>query len=471
MQIAKAAARELPKAHVLTYFQKTTILGYEKGILTIGLPREFFRGWHEQHSKMPILVAARGVWPDCRDVVFEVDGNLESASDFDPRDILAKDDLPEALRRKPKAVEQAPRVTIAREQIGFAKRFLNPDYTFETYVVGAGNSLAHAAAAAVSREPGRKYNPLFLFGGVGLGKTHLLHAIGNKIAADNPDASIVVMPTQNFIDEVVTAVRTGKGDRVREKFRANDVFMLDDIQFLKGKERTQEILFHIFNDLHHAGRQIVISSDCPPSELEGLEERLVSRFSMGMVADIQPPDFETRLAILREKMATSHVEFPPKVMDYIAEQINGSIRELLSVYNQMLANYELQGIKPNKTNVTEIIKKRNKLLRDELETEELAVSGRAISIDDIALRTAQYFEVPVEKLKSSSRLREYVVPRQLAMWFANKKLKEPMQKIGNYFGGRDHTSVLAGIRRVEMNKKTSTEFWRQMNELRKLLGY
>ncbi len=355
--------------------------------------------------------------------------------------------------------------------MGFSRRFLNPDLTFDNFVVGANVALAHAAAIATAREPGRKYNPLFIFGGVGLGKTHLLHAIGNFIADNNPDASITLLPTQNFIDEVVTAVRSGKGDRIREKFRQIDVFMLDDIQFLKGKERTQEILFHIFNDLHNAGKQIVFSSDRTPGDLEGLEDRLVSRFSMGMVADIQEPDFETRLAILEEKVATTNIEFSRDVLDFIAEQLSGSVRELLGVFNQMQANFELQGIKPNKTNIMEILKKRSKELRDEMDMQEIESSGRAITTEEIAIRTARYFDVPVEKLLSSSRLREYVVPRQMAMFFAHKKLKEPLQKIGNYFGGRDHTSVLSAVRRVEASRKKSTEYWRQNNELRKQLGF
>lgn len=470
-KIAAQAAKSLSKAHVLTYFQKTAILSYQNSVLTVGIPREFFRGWIEQYAKDPILLAARDIWPECREVRFEVEGMLEEQSSFDPRSILSSEDTAAFSKRKPKTPDLQTKYSISKDQIGFSRRFLNPDYRFDNFVVGAENALAHAAAIAVTREPGRKYTPLFIYGGVGLGKTHLLHAIGNRIAENNPDASILLMPTQNFIDEVVTAIRSGKGDRVREKFRSNDVFILDDVQFLHGKERTQEILFHILNDLHHAGKQTVFSSDCAPGDLQGLEERLVSRFSMSMVADIQPPDFETRLAILQTKMQEASVIFPAKVLDYAAEQLCGSIRELIGVFNQMLANYELQGVIPNQSNVMEIMKKRNRVLRTELDTIELSESGRALTIEEVAQRTAEFFGVPLEKLKSGSRLREYTTPRQLAMWFANKKLKEPMQKIGNYFGGRDHTSVLSGIRRVEKNKKISTEYWRQVNELRKQLGF
>lgn len=469
-KIVIEASKSLSKAHVLTYFQKTAILGYDEGILVVGLPREFFRTWHEQQSAEPLLLAARDIWPECQKVVFRVDGTLEETSAFDPRRIFGgkkgtSDSKP--LKKSPRPFEK---YKVPSTQIGFARRFLNPKCTFEHFIVGSGAALAHAAAEATARDPGSKYNPLFLFGGVGLGKTHLLHAIGNRIADNNPDASILLLPTQNFIDEVVTAVRSGKGDKIRDKYRRTDVFILDDIQFLKGKERTQEILFHIFNDLHHAGKQIIFSSDCAPNELDGLEDRLVSRFSMGMVADIQIPDFETRLAILEEKIQEEKIEISRDVLEYIADQVPESVRELLGVFNQIQANFELQGIVPNKTNVTQILRKRNKDLRDQLDEEEIEEAGVVRTIDDVAVRTAAFFDVPLERLISSSRLREYVVPRQLAMYFAHKKLRQPLQKIANYFGGRDHTSVLAGVRKVEKSRKLSTEYWRQCNALRKKLG-
>jgi chromosomal replication initiator protein len=469
-KIVSLASKSLSRAHVLTYFQKTSIIGYEKGILVVGIPREFFLAWHERHSQNPILLAAREIWPECKEIIFRVDGNLEQTSTFDPRSVFSGKNTSCPKKTLKKAPRPFEKYKIPSTQMGFAKRFLNPKSTFETFIPGAGAALAHAAAEAVTREPGGKYNPLFLFGDVGLGKTHLLHAIGNRIAEHNPDASILLLATQNFIDEVVVAVKSGKGERVREKYRQTDVFMLDDIQFLKGKDRTQEILFHTFNDLHSAGKQIVFSSDCSPGDLDGLEERLVSRFSMGMVADIQLPDFETRLAILEKKTEEDSLEMSKDLLEFVAEQTISSVRELLGVFNQIQANFELQGIKPNKTNITSILRKKKKELRDEMDESEIISSGRAINIEEIAVRTALFFDVPHEKLLSSTRMREFVVPRQLAMWLAHKKLHEPLHKIGNYFGGRDHTSVLSAVRRVEKNRKTSSEYWRQSNALRKSLG-
>ncbi|QQS59782.1 chromosomal replication initiator protein DnaA [Candidatus Peregrinibacteria bacterium] len=463
-KIVEKSAEILPKAHILTYFQKTALLRVEKNTLVVGIPREFFRGWLESNAKDAILSASQQFFPNSENVLFEVDGTLEQQSDFDPRNIFS------GTFRKSSPVKKQEPFTISRIQMGLARRFLNPSLTFENFIVGSGSALAHAAAEAVANAPGQKYSPLFLFGGVGLGKTHLMHAIGNRIAEETPDANILLLQTQNFVDEVVNAVRSGKGDQIRDKYRRADVFMLDDVQFIRGKERTQEILFHIFNDLNLHNRQIVLSSDCAPSLLEGLEERLVSRFSMGMVADIQFPDFETRLAILQERCQESDLSFSRDVLEYVAEECSGSVRELLGVFRQMLANFELQGVLPNKTNVGEIFKNMNREKRQEMDIKEEVASGKAMSIEEIAERTALFFDVPLEKLIGSSRLREYVVPRQTAMWFANKKLKEPLQKIGNYFGGRDHTSVLSAVRRTEKNRKLSSDYWRQCNDLRKKLG-
>ena len=266
-------------------------------------------------------------------------------------------------------------------------------------------------------------------------------------------------------------MRSGKADEIRAKFSRVDVFMLDDVQFLTGKERTQEILFHIFNDLHHHGKQIVFASDREPSALDGLDDRLVSRFSMGMIVDIQPPDFETRLAILNEKNEEAGTSFPREVLECVAEHSTGSVRELLGAFAQIVANFELQGVKPNKTNILEVFKKRNRDLREEHAEVEKQHSGRALTIAEVAERVADYFEIPVEKMHSSSRLKEINVPRQIAMYFAHRRLKESLQKIGNFFGGRDHTSVLSAVRRVEKNRKLSTEYWRKINEIRKRLGF
>lgn len=463
-QIAKKAAENLPKSHCLVYFQKTEIAGFEKGMLLIGLPREFYRPWMEKSAKDEILLAAREVFSDCQSVDFVVDGSLETSSDFDPREILNEKSEKKKTSAPKKDVLPPPK------QIGFARRFLHPEFTFEHFVPGENCALAYAAARAAAENPGRKYSPLFLFGRVGLGKTHLLHAIGHAIAEKFTDANIIFLSAQKFSDEIVAAIRSGKADEVRAKFGRADVFLLDDVPFLAGKERTQEILFHIFNDLHHHGKQIVFSSDSPPSALDRLEERLVSRFSMGMVADIQPPDFETRLAILEEKNEEIGSYFPREALEELAQNMPGSVRELLGVFTQMLANFELQGIRPNRTNILDICVKRNRDLRHEREKYDDQTSGRAITIGEVAERVAEYFEVPLEKLISSSRLKEYTVPRQIAMFFSHRKLREPLQKIGNFFGGRDHTSVLSAVRKVEKGRKLSTEYWREVNEIRKLLG-
>lgn len=462
--IVSALSEEIQKAYILTYFRKTAIVSSEDGVLTIGLPSEFFLPWMEKNAKKAICKAAKLHFPDCQEVEFEVDGNLEETSTFDPNSIFGseKKKVKKASSAGSKGEEKVSR------QIGFSERFLHPDYSFETFINGPNTALAEAAAKTVAREPGRKYNPLFLFGGVGLGKTHLLHAIGHEIAKHFASPTIVLLPAQTFVDEIVSAVRKGKGDKVRDRFRQSDVFMLDDVQFLKGKERTQEILFHLFNDLHSRGKQIVFSSDCPPNALEGLEARLVSRFSMGMIADVQMPDFETRLAILEEK---ADKEIDKNLLDLVAEYTKSSVRDLLAVLQQIIAHTELQGTPPNKTTLMQILKKNSREFREHLDELDTQKTGRARTIEEVMERTALFFDIPIEKLTSSTRLREYTLPRQVAMWFAHKRLKEPLQKIGNVFGGRDHTSVLSAVRKVDRLRKTDITFWRNVNTLRKELGW
>jgi len=468
--MVKKAAKKLPKSHVLAFFRKTEILSYEKEIVTIGIPRESFRPWIEDNAGDILLVAAREEFPQVKILHFEIDGSLEETSSFDPRNILEGGKMEEKKQKKGISVAAAKKV-ISSRQIGFSRRFLNPNLTFEHFVNGDNTALAEAASLAVSREPGKKYNPLFLFGSFGLGKTHLLHAIGNKIAETFSDASIVLLSAQTFSDEIVKAIRSGKGDELREKYRRNDVFILDDVQFLSGKERTQEILFHTFNDLFHKGKQIVFSSDCPPNALQGIEERLVSRFSMGMVVDIQKPDFETRLAILQEKTEEAGVDFSDEVLEMIAEEVTESVRDLLGVFQQLVAHHELQGMRPNKTNLLRILKQRSRDQRFEQDEIEEKRSGKAQTIEDIAKLVANFYEVPLEKMQGSTRLREYNLPRQVAMFFAHRRMGESLQKVGNFFGGRDHTSVLSAVRRVEKNRKLSKTFWRETNEIRKQLGF
>ena len=467
-KIVRIASEKISRGHMVTFFQKSAILDFSKNVLKVGVPREIFKFWHENNSKKILLDAAKKILPTCKKIEFEVDGSLENLAVFQIEKIL-----PKKINNEKKPKKNLNKIAISKYQAGLGSQFLDPDLTFDNFVVGQNCALAAAAANAITEKPGKKYSPLFIFGGVGLGKTHLLHAIGNKIAEKNSDFLITLLPTQKFVDDVVTAIRNGKSNRIREKFSNSDVFLLDDVQFLRGKERTQEILFHIFNSLQHEKKQIVFSADRSPAELENLTDRLISRFSMGMVVDISPPDLETRIAILQKFSENNKINLDPEVLEFIAENVTDSVRSLQGVFQQILANFELQKILPNKTNVTAILKKIGKDMRHKIDNslEEENNFIKTKNLGDIVEKTAEFFEVAPEKILSSSRLREFVVPRQVAMYFSRKKLNFPLQKIGNFFGGRDQSSVLAAVRRVEKMRKISKNFWRETNELRKTLGF
>lgn len=468
--ISKDLLKDISKAHFLTYFKNTSIISVENNVINVGLPREFFLKWHENNSKDLILLSAKNIWSEVRCVSFVVDISLENKSCFDPRKIFPDSNINTCNTPKIRKLPKKSEVKISYSGEEFVSKMVSSTYTLDNFIVGGNNSLAHAVSKVVAENPGKKYNPLFIYGDVGLGKTHLLQGIANYVKNNNCNSVVLYYQTQNFVDEVVEAVRSGKSDKIRSKFKKADVLLLDDIQFLAGKERTQEILFHIFNDLFDANKQIVISADKCPAMLNGLTERLVSRFSMGMVVDIQMPDKETKLAILQKKMHENEVIFNPKVLDFVAENSNSSIRELLGTFKQMVANYELQGVLPNLTNTIEILKKTNRDIRDSY-AECKNVAKVVSSIDDLSTIVADFYDITVDKMKSSLRTREYTLPRQVAMYFANKKLRMPLKNIGNFFGGRDHTSVLSAVRKIERDKKISTDFWREVNVIKKKLGF
>lgn len=307
---------------------------------------------------------------------------------------------------------------------------LNPRYTFSTFVVGNSNQFCHAAALRVAEQPGLSYNPLFIYGGVGLGKTHLLHAIGNSVLARNPKAKVVYMSSETFTNELIQALRNAKMDEFKQKMRGVDVLLIDDIQFMSGKERTQEEFFHTFNTLYNAKHQIVITSDKIPHEIAGLEERLKTRFSWGLIADIQAPEYETRLAILRSRAAVEGVEIPQEVAEYVAENISSNVRELEGAFTKLHAVSSLQGLP-----VT--LELCRSALRPLLHTK-----SSNISIDEIKKVVAEFFNIKVSDMISKRRTKNLSFPRHIAMYLCRKHTTASYPEIGLQFGGRDHSSVI-----------------------------
>ncbi len=345
----------------------------------------------------------------------------------------------EILTRAELKDRQAARVKPVPTKVSEAapETMLNPRYTFDTFVVGSQNRFAHAAALAVAETPAEAFNPLFLYGGVGLGKTHLMHAVGHFIRETDPTKKIVYIPGEQFTTELIQAIQQNQQEAFRNRYRNVDVLMVDDIQFIAGKDATQEEFFHTFNALHSAGRQVILSSDRPPQEMERLEERLRSRFASGLLADIQKPDFETRVAILRAKAERDGMEVPAEILGWIANHIDTNIRELEGSLNRLMAYANL------------IQKPLTIALCEEALRDLMTKAGkREITPEYIMQTVASYYAVSLEELVGHNRRREVVVPRQIAMYLTREMTQLSLPQIGHIFGGRDHTTVLHGCDKI-----------------------
>ncbi len=340
-------------------------------------------------------------------------------------------------------VVSATQLDDSRELDDFKQAVLNPKYTFDSFVVGASNRMAHAAALAVSEGPGRTYNPLFLYGGVGLGKTHLMQAIGHQLLAFNPSARVVYVPCEQFTNELILSIRFETTDAFREKYRNVDILMIDDIQFLAGKERTQEEFFHTFNTLYEAGKQIVISSDRPPREIATLESRLRSRFEWGLSADISAPELETRMAILNKKAAAENLVLPQDVCLFIAQQVQSNIRELEGALIRVTAYASLNNRELSVDVAAEAI-------RDMMPSSR----PKQISVEMIQRTVADYYHIQVAEMRARTRVRMVSLPRQVAMFLCRELTELSLPKIGEEFGGRDHTTVIHACEKILQDRQT-----------------
>ena len=333
--------------------------------------------------------------------------------------------------------------------INYEKANLNPKYKFDTFVVGKNNRYAHSASLAVAESPGKVYNPLYLYGRPGLGKTHLMHSIGHFILEQNPDKKVLYVTSEEFTNEVIESIRSGKDNsmsKLREKYRSVDVLMVDDVQFIIGKESTQEEFFYTFNDLHAAGKQIVLSSDKPPKEIETLDERFRSRFGWGLIADIQPPDYETIMAILRKKAESYDQQIDEKILDYIATNITSNIRELEGALNKVIAFAKLNKEIPTLPLAEEALK-------------DLINPNKAKEITPTLIINvvAEHFGVKPEDITSKKRNSEFVLPRQVVMYLCRELLETSLISIGKILGKKDHTTILYGINKITAEIQTNEE--------------
>lgn len=339
-----------------------------------------------------------------------------------------------------------------------AESNLNPKYVFENYVMGNSNRFAYAAAQAVANNPATTYNPLFLYGGVGLGKTHLMHAIGNRIKQNDPSMKVLYISSENFTNEIINSIYNKNTEAFRKKYRNIDCLIIDDIQFLKGKEQTQVEFFHTFNDLRDSNKQIIISSDRLPKEIETLEDRMRSRFEQGLIADIQPPDLETRIAILRQKAANDKIEMPNDVLTLLATSITNNIREIEGVYTKIVAYSSLMDVPVT----LEITKK----ILDDMGN---IVQVKQITFESITQAVAEHYHIKLDELFNKKRTQNIAYPRQIAMYLCRELADMSYPRIGELFGGRDHTTVIHAYEKISNKSKTDNKLQKDLNTLKEIL--
>jgi chromosomal replication initiator protein len=417
-----------------TWFKPTSFVGEDRSALTVRVPNALFKDWLTKHYSAVITEAMAEVKRSGLAVNFVSDSQPDvSMISLGPDETAALDDEPASSPISPGAAG------------------LNPRYTFDTFIVGSSNQFAHAACRAVAELPSRSYNPLYIYGGVGLGKTHLMHAVGHYVLQHDRNLKLTYISSERFMNEMINAVRYDRVIDFRERYRSVDLLLVDDIQFLAGKEGTQTEFFHTFNALYDSQKQIVLSSDCPPHEIPALEERLRSRFEWGLIADIQSPDLETKVAILKKKAETEAVPLPDDVAIYIAGRIKSNIRELEGSLIRLIAYASLTGQEISLSLAQEVLK--NILDHDE----------RAVTIEIIQKYVADYYNLKLVELKSRNNSKSVAMPRQIAMYLCKSLTHASLPEIGRSFGGKHHSTVIHSIRKVEDLRKRDSDFNSLMN--------
>ena len=442
-QIADILSQRLPKQSYENWFKASRLSSENEGEIRVAVPNKFFKDWIETHYTEAIDDAIKDLKLG-KGLSFTIEGEANPLGE--EQQPPTPDKAAVSSRRKAPAMPAAA-VTKRRHT------FLNARFTFGNFVVGPSNQFAHAAAQAVAEVLYKAYNPLFIYGGVGLGKTHLMHAIGHRVLVDNPDIKISFVSSEQFMNEMISCIRYDRMAQFRQKYRNVDILMVDDIQFLSDKERTQEEFFHTFNALYDARKQLVFSSDRYPKEIPNLEERLRSRFEWGLLADIQPPDLETKVAILRKKAAIDGIDLPDDVSLFLAKKIRSNVRELEGSLIKLGAVASLSGREISVDMAQEVLKD----ILDETE--------RAVTVDLIQKRVSDYYKVKQSDLKSKKRNQSIVLPRQVAMYLCRKLTDKSLPEIGKFFGGKDHTTVIHSCKNVTKRMERDPDFEKTVGRL------
>ncbi|WP_068776480.1 chromosomal replication initiator protein DnaA [Paenibacillus sp. FJAT-26967] len=435
-QVLSIIQKKLSKPSFDTWLKSTRATVFTDSAVVISAPNNFAKEWLESRYAKMISTT-----------IYEYLGKQVEVKFINESD----EKIPVSVQA---ATPEVTKTAAAPTQEEIFHHMMNSRYTFDTFVIGAGNRFAHAASLAVAEAPAKAYNPLFLYGGVGLGKTHLMHAIGHYVLEHNPGARVLYISSEKFTNEFINAIRDNKGEGFRNKYRSIDVLLIDDIQFIAGKEQTQEEFFHTFNALHEEGKQIIISSDRPPKEIPTLEDRLRSRFEWGLITDIQPPDLETRIAILRKKAKAENLEIPNEAMVYIANQIDTNIRELEGALIRVVAYSSL-------TNQDITTHLAAEALKDIIPSSR----PRVITMHDIQQKVGEFYGLKMEDFKARKRTKAVAFPRQVAMYLSRELTDFSLPKIGEAFGGRDHTTVIHAHEKISEALKVDQELFKIIHSL------
>ncbi|MFH1129464.1 MAG: chromosomal replication initiator protein DnaA [Patescibacteria group bacterium] len=436
----------ISKANFITWFKNTHIISQKDGKVVVGVPNGFTKEWLENKYNKIIFKALRSSLGRVKEISY----------------IIASTAKPTNGKVNKKEEKKEKRPIVIKEQLDIREyktnesTNLNPRYTFDSFVVASFNELAHAAARSVVNDLGKVYNPLFIYGGVGVGKTHLIQAIGNEIYKTK-NKNVVYLSSEKFSADLITSISEGKVEQFKEKYRKADVLIIDDIQFLAGKEKTQEIFFHTFNSLYEKNKQIILSSDRPPKAIPTLEERLRSRFEGGMIADISMPEFETRLVILKKKAQEVGIELSDEALSYIASNVQRNIRELEGALNRVVAFIRMNNTIPTQKQLIKVLKTI------------ISNPQKRTNYKRIAEIVAEFYDINVNELINRSRRQEIVKPRQIAMYLMREELKSSYPFIGSKLGGRDHTTAIYACEKIRREKENNNELEQDINLIKERL--
>jgi len=449
---------KLSKAHFTTWFRNTFIAEFGDDSVVVGVPNTFTKAWLEKKYHKDILTSIQNITElPIRQLAYRVETRQNNP-------------VPVILEKAPLYPSTEPAqqpVMQEMEDFGFSTSSSEPPsgsiaingaYTFDNFVVGKQNELAHAAAQAVAAQPGGTYNPLFIYGGVGLGKTHLLHAVGGRILERNPNAKILYVSCEQFTNDFIQAVRGGKAKEFKDRYRTVDLLLIDDIQFITGKEGTQEEFFHTFNALHQNNKQIIICSDRAPKQIASLEKRLLSRLEWGMLVDVGAPDLETRIAILQIKCMKKGIELPREILHYIASHISSNVRELEGALNKIVAYHQFKNEEPTLETIEPLVA-----------SFEVSSIKKTISPKQIILTVAEYFDIDLEDVLGKSRQKRLAFPRQIIMFLLREEMKSSYPAIGQELGGRDHTTAMHAFTKIQRLMKEDDQLQRDMELIKQKL--